>query len=172
MRQSRLHFSASQKAQIVRRHISGIEPVSNLADEFGLQPSRIHTWVKQVLDQAERAWERSAPTQSHEPQPGASVPKDATTKIADRCLPVMLRTASADDREWLMCPSGGRNGLVNHPGRRIRIGFLLLCHAQSLSFSFHTTIVSSASRISASLRSLHPKGCRRSKANIALTRFR
>jgi transposase len=59
MRQSRRHFSASQKAQIVRRHISGKEPVSNLADEFGVQPSQIHTWVKQVLDQAERALERS-----------------------------------------------------------------------------------------------------------------
>jgi transposase len=60
MRESRRHFSVSQKAQIVRRHISDKEPVSKLADEFGLQPSQIHTWVKQVLDQAERALERSA----------------------------------------------------------------------------------------------------------------
>ena len=55
MRQSRRHFSAPQKAQIVRRHISGKEPVSNLADECGLQPSQIHNWIKQVLDQAEPA---------------------------------------------------------------------------------------------------------------------
>jgi transposase-like protein len=60
MRESRRHFSVSQKAQIARRHVSGKEPVSKLADEFGLQPSQIHTWVKQVLDQAERALERSA----------------------------------------------------------------------------------------------------------------
>ena len=60
MRQSRRHFSAPQKAQIVRRHISGKEPVSNLADEFGLQPSQIHNWIKQVLDQAEHALERAA----------------------------------------------------------------------------------------------------------------
>ena len=60
MRESRRQFSVSQKAQIVRRHISGKEPVSKLADEFGLQPSQIHTWVKQVLDQAERALERPA----------------------------------------------------------------------------------------------------------------
>jgi transposase len=32
----------------------------NLADEFSLQPSQIHTWVKQVLDQAEHALERPA----------------------------------------------------------------------------------------------------------------
>jgi transposase len=31
-----------------------------LADEFGLQPSQIHTWIKHVLDQAERALERAA----------------------------------------------------------------------------------------------------------------
>ena len=60
MRQSRRHFSVSQKAQIVRRQLSGKEPVSKLADEFGVQPSQIHTWVKQVLDQAERALERPA----------------------------------------------------------------------------------------------------------------
>lgn len=60
MRQPRRHFSVSQKAQIVRRHLSGKEPVSNLADEFDLQPSQIHTWVKQVLDQAERVLERPA----------------------------------------------------------------------------------------------------------------
>jgi transposase-like protein len=34
--------------------------VSDLADEFGVQPSQIHTWVKQVLDQAEKALERSS----------------------------------------------------------------------------------------------------------------
>jgi transposase len=39
--------------------LSGREPVSNLADEFGVQPSQIHTWVKQVLDQAERAFEHT-----------------------------------------------------------------------------------------------------------------
>ena len=33
MRISRRHFSASQKAQIARRHISGNQPVSSLADE-------------------------------------------------------------------------------------------------------------------------------------------
>jgi transposase-like protein len=32
--------------------------VSNLADEFGLQPSLIHGWVNQVMAQAERAFDR------------------------------------------------------------------------------------------------------------------
>ncbi len=60
MSRPRRYFTVEKKAQIVRRHISGKEAVSDLADEFGVQPSQIHTWVKQVLDQAEKAFERSS----------------------------------------------------------------------------------------------------------------
>lgn len=59
MSRGRRQFTAEQKASIVRRHLSGKEPVSNLADEFKVQPSLIHLWVKQVLDQAERAFDRT-----------------------------------------------------------------------------------------------------------------
>ena len=59
MSSTRRHFSAEQKAQVVRRHLSGKETVSNLADELKIQPSVIHLWVKQVLEQAERAFEKS-----------------------------------------------------------------------------------------------------------------
>ena len=56
---TRRHFSAEQKAQIVRRHLSGKEAVSSLAEELQVQPSIIHLWVKQLLEQAERVFERS-----------------------------------------------------------------------------------------------------------------
>jgi len=56
MSQTRRHFTAAEKADIVRRHVSGKEAVSELADEFGVQPTQIHGWVKQVLDQAEKAF--------------------------------------------------------------------------------------------------------------------
>jgi len=55
----RRRFGAEKKALIVRRHLADKVPVSDLADEFGVQPSQIHTWVKQVLDRAEKAFERS-----------------------------------------------------------------------------------------------------------------
>jgi len=58
MSRTRRHFTAEQKAQIVRRHVADKEAVSDLADQFGVQPSQIHAWVKQVLDQAERAFRR------------------------------------------------------------------------------------------------------------------
>lgn len=59
MSRTRRRFSPEQKAQIVRRHLAGKEPVSALAEEFGLQPSQIHTWVNTVLAQADRAFEKS-----------------------------------------------------------------------------------------------------------------
>ena len=58
---TRRHFSAVQKAQVVRRHLSDKEPVSKLADELQIQPSLIHLWVNQVLTQAERAFETRGP---------------------------------------------------------------------------------------------------------------
>jgi transposase len=57
---TRRHFTAEQKAEVVRRHLSDKVPVSSLADELKIQPSLIHLWIKQLLDQAEKAFERSA----------------------------------------------------------------------------------------------------------------
>lgn len=58
MSKSRRHFSDSVKADAVRRHLSDKIPVSDLADELKVQPSLVHLWVKQVLDQAEKAFDR------------------------------------------------------------------------------------------------------------------
>ena len=49
MSRPRRNFTAEQKAEIVRRHVAGKEPVSKLAEEFELLPTQIHTWVNQVL---------------------------------------------------------------------------------------------------------------------------
>jgi transposase-like protein len=51
------HFTPAEKADIVRRHLIGKEPVSDLADRFGAQPSQVHNWVRQVLEQAEKAFQ-------------------------------------------------------------------------------------------------------------------
>ena len=58
--ETRRHFTPQQKAEVVRRHLAGNEPVSKLADELGVQPSQIHAWVNQVLAQAEAAFQRTA----------------------------------------------------------------------------------------------------------------
>lgn len=59
-RKARRTFGAEQKATIVRRHLADKVPVSDLADEYQIQPSLIYLWIKQVLDQAERAFQAAA----------------------------------------------------------------------------------------------------------------
>jgi|SRR6267142_4120243 len=57
MNRSRRHFSAEQKADVVRRHVADKVPVSNLADELQVQPTLIHLWVRHVLDHAAASFE-------------------------------------------------------------------------------------------------------------------
>lgn len=83
MSQTRRHFSPAQKAEIVRRHVAGKEPVSNLADEFGLQPSQIHAWINQVLAQAERAFDRPSARQRLEDAKQAKIAQ-LESKLANK----------------------------------------------------------------------------------------
>ena len=63
---TRRRFTPPQKAEIVRRHLIGKEPVSALAEEFQVQPSQIHGWINRVLAQAEAAFQRTAGAGRHE----------------------------------------------------------------------------------------------------------
>ena len=49
MGRTRRSFTAEQKANVVRRHLKNKVAVSDLADEFGIQPSQIHQWVTAAL---------------------------------------------------------------------------------------------------------------------------
>jgi transposase-like protein len=59
-KQQRRHFSPEQKAAIVRRHLSDKVPVSDLCDEYRIQPSVFYNWQKVVLDNMSAAFERQA----------------------------------------------------------------------------------------------------------------
>lgn len=52
--QPRRHWTAGEKAKIVRRHIRDSIPVATLADEHGTAPSQIHAWIRTVLDGADQ----------------------------------------------------------------------------------------------------------------------
>lgn len=58
MTRSRRKFSASEKVAIVRRHLVDRVPVSDLCDEFGLQPTQIYTWQKQLFENGPAAFDR------------------------------------------------------------------------------------------------------------------
>lgn len=48
----RRHFSAQDKAAIVKRHLIDRVPVSDLCDEHGPQPTQIYNSQKRILDNA------------------------------------------------------------------------------------------------------------------------
>jgi transposase len=56
-KKARRSFTADQKAAIVRRHVFDKVPVSNLCDEYGIQPSMFYNWQKVLADNAARAFE-------------------------------------------------------------------------------------------------------------------
>ncbi len=46
----RRQFSPEQKAAILRRHLVDKVPVSDLCDEYRIQPSLLYLWQNQVLE--------------------------------------------------------------------------------------------------------------------------
>lgn len=56
-RKSRRYFSPEQKAAIVRRHLADKVAVSDLCDEYKIQPSLFYLWHRQAMDNLQRAME-------------------------------------------------------------------------------------------------------------------
>lgn len=50
------HWSASDKAKLVRRHLRDGIAVATLADENDTSPSMIHAWIRAVLEGADQAF--------------------------------------------------------------------------------------------------------------------
>lgn len=51
-RKKRRKFSPEDKAAILRRHLADKVPVSDLCDEYKIQPSLFYQWQRQLLDNA------------------------------------------------------------------------------------------------------------------------
>ena len=49
-KRSRRHFTTEQKVAILKRHMVDKVPVSDLCDEFALQPSVFYQWQRQALE--------------------------------------------------------------------------------------------------------------------------
>ena len=50
MTETRKHFSAEQKMTALRRHLLEHVPVSNLCDEYGINPTVFYHWQKQLFE--------------------------------------------------------------------------------------------------------------------------
>ena len=56
-KRKRRHFTADEKAAILRRHLADKVPVADLCDEHKLQPSVFYQWQRQLFDHAAKALE-------------------------------------------------------------------------------------------------------------------
>jgi transposase-like protein len=53
-------FSIEQKVAILRRHLVDKVPVSDLSDEYKLQPSLLYQWQRQLFENMAGAFEEVA----------------------------------------------------------------------------------------------------------------
>ena len=58
MANKRRTFSADEKVSILRRHLVDKVPVSNLRDEYGLNPTVFYRWQKEFFENGTAAFER------------------------------------------------------------------------------------------------------------------
>jgi transposase len=66
MRKPRKNYSPAEKVAILRRHLIDHVPVSDLCDEYRLQPTLFYHWQKQFFENGAAALERkNAAPESH-----------------------------------------------------------------------------------------------------------
>ena len=52
MRKNRKHYTAEEKAGVLKRYLVEEVPLSELCDEYGLQPSQVYRWQAQLFPNA------------------------------------------------------------------------------------------------------------------------
>jgi len=58
MFKKRNNFTATEKVSILRRHLIDKTAVSDLCEEYGLQPTVFYRWQKQFFENGDKAFER------------------------------------------------------------------------------------------------------------------
>ena len=56
----RRHFGADQKAAILKRYLVEKVPVSDLCDEFGIQPNQIYKWQAILFENAPTVFQQAS----------------------------------------------------------------------------------------------------------------
>ncbi|MBG87228.1 MAG: transposase [Verrucomicrobiales bacterium] len=64
MKKTRKQYSPEQKVQILRLHLLEHQPVSELCEKHGLQPSQFYQWQKQFFEKGTAAFEPRSPSRS------------------------------------------------------------------------------------------------------------
>lgn len=58
MRKPRKHYTPPEKVAILRRHLIDRVPISDLCDEYDLQPTVLYAWQKLFFENGAGAFER------------------------------------------------------------------------------------------------------------------
>ena len=58
MTRKRRKFSAEEKVRILKRHLVELVTVSDLCDEYGLNPNLFYRWQKEFFEKGHSAFER------------------------------------------------------------------------------------------------------------------
>jgi transposase-like protein len=58
MRKRRKHYTPTEKVAILRRHLVEKVPVSDLCDQYQLQPTVFYAWQRQLFENGSAAFER------------------------------------------------------------------------------------------------------------------
>lgn len=56
---ARRHFSPPEKVQIVRLHLLEHKPISEICDQYQLNPNLFYRWQKELFDHGTAAFERA-----------------------------------------------------------------------------------------------------------------
>jgi transposase len=96
VKRSRRMFSTEQKVAILRRHLVDKVPVSDLCDEYKLQPSLLYQWQRQLFENMAGASEaaasngrRSGNADSRKRSSTWRADSPAKTPLSPRSLPSM-----------------------------------------------------------------------------------
>jgi transposase len=65
MPKDRKNYTAKEKVAILRRHLLDHVPVSQLCDEYQLQPTVFYRWQKQFFENGDAAFVATAPKGNH-----------------------------------------------------------------------------------------------------------
>ena len=61
MGKNRKRLSSEEKAKVLRRHLLDKVPVSELCEEYGIQPTVFYRWQRQLFEGASTVFERQSP---------------------------------------------------------------------------------------------------------------
>ena len=68
MKKTRNHYTPDEKVVILRRHLLDKEPISQLCDELGLQPTVFYRWQKEFFENGAAAFQTKTRTKQQPQQ--------------------------------------------------------------------------------------------------------